>query len=334
MKIWLLTLLLLLASCQKPPSLYQFTGNAMTMDYRILIGHSLDTQTQRQIEQTILNVFEKIDSVYNKWNPGSELSLINQLEKGNRVPISPQLEEFLQDVDRIVTLSEGKFDPTIETVQKVWKNDPTQIPQNIETLSYIGWHTVHFSDGMFWKDYSETQLDLGGIAKGLCVDLLVDSLCKLGYTDIYVEWGGEIRTCGKHPLGRPWKVFISFFGSLNPDQAIDLVELRDQAIATSGDYLQNWTIGPDTYFHIFDPKSGKPLKASPSRVASASVRGNSCAYVDGLATTAMLFSNLQEAKEWAQKMEKLDPSLTFWLKAKDGSSYITGILNHASSGDP
>lgn len=326
MKTWFFGFLFLLAACQKPPSLFQFTGNAMTMNYRILIGHPLNEQAQQQVEDAILAVFEEVNGTFNKWNPHSELSALNQLEGGKKIPLSPQLEQFFYAVDQIVKMSGGKFDPTIETIQQLWKKDLTKAPQSTEVdryKTYVGWHTIHFSNGFFWKDFTQTQLDLGGIAKGLCVDLLLKQLNSLGYSNAYVEWGGEIRASGEHPEKRPWRVFISSFGNLDPKDAIAIVDLHDQAIATSGDYLQNWTVETTTYFHIFNPLTGSPLESTAERVASASVRGASCAMADGLATTAMLFPDLKLAREWAQEMEKKDPTLTFWLKAKDGSSYIT-----------
>jgi thiamine biosynthesis lipoprotein ApbE len=42
----------------------------------------------------------------------------------------------------------------------------------------------------FWKDCSDTSIDLEGIAKGYCFDKLVENLKEQGFANTYVEWGG------------------------------------------------------------------------------------------------------------------------------------------------
>ncbi|MBS4169148.1 FAD:protein FMN transferase [Parachlamydia sp. AcF125] len=332
MKYWLTLFCFLILSCQKPPSLYQFTGQAMTMNYRILIGHSLSPVEQEQIKATIRAIFDEINFTYNKWNPASELSKLNQLPAYVRAPLSPALSQCLQTTEKIVHLSHGKFDPTIETIQRIWKTHLAEgkAPSSEEIQSAqesTGWSKLHFDHNEFWKEHDKTQLDLGGIAKGLAIDLLVEELNHLGYNNVYVEWGGEIRTSGQHPGNRAWRIYIRHHETQEAARALATVELTNQAIATSGDYLQKWTLTnggeKTTYFHIIDPITGSPLISQPTTIASASVRAPTCAYADGLATAAMLFSNLEVAKKWAQELEQQDPQLHFWLLASDGAFYIT-----------
>ncbi|PJD97523.1 MAG: thiamine biosynthesis protein [Parachlamydia sp.] len=326
---WRFFLILFLFSCQKSPqtTLYEFTGNAMTMNYRILIGHPLSLTEKNFVLEAISQVFDEVNRTYNKWNPHSELSHLNRQPAGKRILLSPSLENFLTETGCIVHLSEGKFDPTIETIQQIWRQAfaKGELPAQEELASgraATGWESIHYAEHYFWKDKDQTQLDLGGIAKGLAVDLLVEKL-NTRFENVYVEWGGEIRTSGQHPDQRPWKIFVSGFGSCDPAKALATIEIHNQAIATSGDYLQNWTIGQTTYSHIIDPQTGKPLISLPNRISSASVRASTCARADGLATAAMLFEDLPSAQAWAQRMEKFDPSLTFWLIAQDGSTYAT-----------
>ncbi|CCB85852.1 FAD:protein FMN transferase [Parachlamydia acanthamoebae] len=332
MRLWIVILLFCLNACQKQPSLYQFTGNAMTMDYRVLIGHPLSTSEQEQIEATIFTVFQEVNLTYNKWNPSSELSKLNQLPAYVHTPISAALSQFLQKTAEIVQMSQGKFDPTIETIQSVWKTHlaegKTPSPEAIlAAQASTGWKKIHFENQVFWKEHDDTQLDLGGIAKGLCVDLLVEKLNALDYSNVYVEWGGEIRVSGQHPENRPWRIYICDCKNPEVTHAIAIVDLINQAIATSGDYRQNWTIEckkeKTTYFHIIDPATGSPLVSQKNTIASASVRAPTCAYADGLATIAMLFPDLETAKQWAQELERENPQLHFWLLTTDGSSYMT-----------
>jgi thiamine biosynthesis lipoprotein len=322
-----LSLLLLLTGCATPapPSTTTFSGTAMTIAFKIIVGAPLTTEQQTEVTRVIEETFDEVDRVYNRWNPHSELSQLNQLPAGVQAPLSPELQHLLEITGELVSLSEGRFDPTIEPLQKVWKSallfgkEPP--PSAIEALSpALGWDKIHYGGGYFWKDHPRTCLDLGGIAKGYCVDLLVERITSLGYPSLFVEWGGEIRAHGEHPEKRPWTVYISHLEDPDPSKALAIVPLQDAAIATSGDYLQNWRVKEGeretTYCHIINPKTLRPLEVTPSSIASASVKAPTCAFADGLATAAMLFSTEEEANKWFSHLQERFEGLELWLKSR------------------
>lgn len=304
-----------------PTSTVTMTDNKMTIDYRITLPTADYLQKKEQIHQIVDSVFEEIDTTYNKWNPHSELSRLNNAKANTPLPLSQQLEQFLKDTGTIVAMTDGRFDPTIEPLQRVWKKameqgrEPSQADIAAITPA-VGWHHIHFGNGTFTKDHDGTMLDLGGIAKGLAVDMLTERLHEAGIPDLYVEWGGEIRATGQHPDGRPWNIFISRLDNTDPEQAIAHVSLHDQAIATSGDYLQFWTVGDKRYFHIIDPATHAPLVATATSVASASVLAPTCVLADGLATGLMTFSTVAEAQQWAEKIRVQNPDIAFWVVSR------------------
>ncbi len=290
----------------------------MTIDYRIVIGEALSEEQKELVSSIIQNTFSEIDRIYNKWNPDSELSRLNHLPAGKVVALSPELEHFLLLTEKFVYISGFRFDPTIEPIQQLWKSKLAlnTIPTDEEIqalLPAIGWQHIHIRSGTFQKDHDATQIDLGAIAKGYAVDLLTERLQANGFPNVFVEWGGEIRTLGSHPEGRPWNVYISRLQDSNPANALAYLSLKNQAIATSGDYLQNWTLNSTTYFHIFNSTTGHPLTRHPSRVSSASVIAPTCMAADVFATSAMTFPNIHSAKQWASDMEELIPDLKFYL---------------------
>ena len=352
----------------------------MTIPYRILIGDPLNAREKEIVTNIIADTFDEVDRIYNKWNPSSEISRLNRLKAGVRVSISPEMEMLLTMTNEIVMLTDYRFDPTIEPLQAIWKKYliENKIPPEEEIQAVaksIGWNHIHFEKGIFYKDSDLVSLDLGGIAKGYCVDLLVKRLNEAHFKNVFVDWGGEIKAIGEHPQKRPWMIFISRLGDANPEQAIAIVPLSDQAIATSGDYLQNWSIKPIKtrvldkqcslferdflsglkifstpiagvlqarknfseqeekileeahclsktrvrseediiYYHIIDPVTLAPRISTKKSVASASVLAPSCAFADGLATAAMMFSNVQEAEQWSDRLKKFYPEIKFWL---------------------
>ena len=278
--IRILSIIALLCACAHPhEKLTFFSGMEMTIDYRILIGHPLSLSEKNSISEIIHETFDEVNRLYNKWNPDSELSRLNNLKADIKVDLSKNLERLLILTDKIVSLTGGRFDPTIEPIQIIWKNylEQKKTPPQAEITSVvqaIGWDKVHYENGQFYKDHDATQMDLGGIAKGYCVDLLVTRLNQAGFENVYVEWGGEIRASGEHPDKRPWNIYISRLNNTNPQDAIDLVSLCNQAIATSGELSANCRLLEDettfekiTYFHIIDPTTLRPLIATPQSVA-------------------------------------------------------------------
>lgn len=320
---YFLLLPLLFAACDSPKKseLVQFSGIAMSMEWRAQMkGPVHDHQV---VERIIEKVFREINLVYNRWNPLSELSKFNRQPAHVYTKISPELESFLAFTGHFVELSEGRFDPTIEPLQTLWKKRLTrnEVPSQEEIdqiLPAVGWKHFSVENGHITKDHDITSLDLGGIAKGYAVDLVIERLNAAGYPDVYFEWGGEIRATGQHPEGRPWIVWIAHLKSNNPQKAVDLVKLEGEGIATSGDYEQFWVIRhPDgsetTYFHVLNPITGRPLISRNDSIASVSVVAPTCAIADALATSAISFPTLEEAEEWSKKAQEVYPTARFWF---------------------
>lgn len=312
--------LLLLAGCSsesKESSLLVIQDNVMTIPYRIQVAGPLAAQDKITISSIISSTFHEIDAIYNKWNPHSELSKINESRAGQSIPLSRELYQFMLLTATYVAQTGGKFDPTIEPLQKVWKDalQKGQLPsmEDIDrAASFVGWDKMTLEGGSILKGTDGVKLDLGGLAKGYAVDLLVERLNAAGYRSVFVEWGGEIRATGNHPERRPWTIYISRLGDPDPSRAVAILDVSNKAVATSGDYLQQWTVGNQTYFHIINAKALKPLVATHTSIASVTVLADTCLEADVLATTAMLFSTVAEAQEWAKQF----PHATFWILSR------------------
>ncbi len=317
-------LAVLLTGCQSTEKTTEYSGVAMTIPYRIIVGAVLDEEREAVIGDVIRDVFRHVDEHYNEWNPFSEVSKLNKAGAGEKIAISGDLQRFLEVVGKVVELTGGRFDPTVHGMHRLWKSCLAEgrVPSEEEREGFVeafGWKHVHFGEGVFWKDFALTSFDFGGIAKGYCIDLLAEALNAEGLGDIYVEWGGEIRCTGRHPEGRPWTVFISGLGDRDPAEAVDTVEIQDASLATSGDYLQSWTIqgaGPGQevcYTHVMDPASLCLLEVTANSVASVSVLAESCTLSDGLATAVMTCGSLEAAQAWAQEVQEKLPQTQFWI---------------------
>ncbi|MEM1283192.1 MAG: FAD:protein FMN transferase [Chlamydiota bacterium] len=310
----------------------QLSGNAMTMSYRILIGDKINNHDIEIIQGIISSTFDEVNSIYNIWNPESELTRLNESPGDAWIPLSPELEELLAITDGLVSMTHGYFDPTITSAYRLWveklklKTRPND--EEIKQLQgVVGWDKVKIKDGQFWKSHQDVKIDLGGIAKGYCVDLLTERLIKRGFKNCYVEWGGEIRASGKHPEQRPWTVFISNLADTDPNHALAVVSLKEEALATSGDYLQQWTLEESdgscfTYTHVIDPKSLTPIKVTQYNICSTTVKAKTCTEADALATAAMIYPSVAEAEKWTNQLREITENTEFWFVTRSELSNL------------
>ncbi|MEC7839552.1 MAG: FAD:protein FMN transferase [Chlamydiota bacterium] len=288
------------------------------MSYKVIIGKNLDNQKRSEVNRIIDMTFEEVDKVYNNWNPESELSHLNNAKANVWIKLSPKLESLLLFTEKLVKATKGLYDPTVSPAHQLWKSSLCKgivpSPEKIQSVAEtVGWNNLIFKEGSVQKKHSLMSIDLGGIAKGYCVDLLVERLNLAGFNDVFVEWGGEIRASGRHPENRSWQIYISNLEDTDPLHAIDTVSLDNQSIATSGDYLQQWNIDGTIYTHVMNPITLKPIIVCDNNICSATVKAPSCAFADALATACMLFDSPEEASSWAKELQKDDPSIQFWF---------------------
>lgn len=289
-----LALFLLLVGCSESPpqGLRSFSGIAMTIPYEIKADAEKDPAIMMRIIQ---ETFAEVDAHYNKFNPDSELSHFNRLKSYEKMKISAGMQDLLNKTDKLYLLSQGLFDPTVETIAPLWKEAihqgaiPSQEAIELKRKA-VGWNKVHREEGMIWKEQDETALDLGGIAKGYTVDLLYERLSALPLQHLYVEWGGEIRTSKTHPEGRAWLVAVH-----SPDLPHILItlELQDEAVATSGDYAQSYSLRDESgtlrnYFHVIDPRTLLLMENRSGTPLHVSVKADTCTEADGLATCLLI----------------------------------------------
>lgn len=299
----ILIFLLLFSACQesetKDPCTY-FSGTAQDQNYQIVIGKKLSEKEKKKVELAISRTFLAYENLFDLKKPNSELININKAPKDVLIPLSPVMQEILELSGKIVALSSNRFDPTIEPIAKAWKacDDPDlQAP-----IEASGWKHISIHNGIFKKDHDRTELNLGGIAKGLCVDQLSMCLTELGIQDFLVQWAGGIRASGHHPEASDWVVQVS--PNLTQDnQEMAPIPLRDTAIASSGRNV----------FNIIDPTTAYPIERTDFSIASATVIAPTCALADGLATAAMLFSTRKLAEKWAQEIVDSYPDVSFWI---------------------
>eukprot|EP00759_Apiculatamorpha_spiralis_P017222 PhF_6_TR23304/c1_g1_i1/m.32886 len=291
-------------------SLQVFSGIQYTVPYTLkVVGDS----SQRPTMEAILKEgFELTNTILNNFNPDSEVSRINKLPAGQPHVMSPTLQHVLRVANLVNVTSGGLFDVAVTpaasylrnyiTTHKgtelanLFKNKEVAAKLNeLEAYSrFVQAFDVDWKTGTITKKVAEATMDLGGCSKGYCLDDVVAKLKAKGYTRCLFEWGGDVKGIGKAPNGDWWKIGImcppplSELTSFDPkaQRLLRVVDIMNDAIATSGDYYQvlpgtNLTPTYNLTTHTF-------VQATEQDLAQVSVRAKQALFADCCATAGLL----------------------------------------------
>lgn len=253
--------------------------------------------TLAALQAELAGALEHVEARLSTYRPGSELSRLNASEDGDWQPLSAASARVLGAALDASAASDGAFDATVGPLVNLWGFGPegtaTSAPAAgdvVRTLERVGSGNVELerADGnggaAVRKRRPDAYLDLSGIAKGDAVDRLAGRLDARGHASYLVEIGGELRARGRKPDGSAWRVAIE--RPVAGRRAVyRVVELRDAAIATSGDYRNFFDAGGRRYSHSIDPRSGRPVA---HELASVSVIASSTMTADALSTALMI----------------------------------------------
>jgi thiamine biosynthesis lipoprotein len=232
----------------------------------------------------------------------------------------------------ISKLTNGAFDITVGPLIDLWgfgnSNQNDWEPPSEKDVSkihqYIGFRNVEIDSNSIRKLNFNTTIDLNAIAKGFGVDVVFELLNSLGYKDILVEIGGEIRCSGKNQNGEYWRVGIDkpIFDILPGTDLQELISLNNIALATSGDYRNYFYYNDVLYSHTINPLTGYPVE---NGIASASVIAPNCMLADALATALMVMG--VDGLSIIEKLEGIDALIVERVSEKEFKSVSSSGWN-------
>lgn len=207
----------------------------------------------------------RLESVLDRHVASSDIAKINEAAGREAIQVSENALDVILRSLEVGELSKGAFDITIAPLIKLWGfgTGDTQIPSQAElseVLALVDFRQVQVDREArtVFLPNTGAELDLGGIAKGFIVDKAVDVLRDKGITSAYFDAGGDIRVLGSKPDGTPWLI-----GVRHPRDRRDIaaiVEIRNSAIVTSGDYERYFMVNDERYHHIINPDTGMPAR--------------------------------------------------------------------------
>ena len=272
------------AACQRA-TVQQFDGVAFGITFHIAyIGNN-----SRTLPQQVDSVLQHISSTFSIFDTNSLISRVNSAQDP---ALDEDFQRVLQTALHISAKTDGAFDCTVQPLVELWgfgREGHKQVvpPSAIDSVKeFVGSERIHLQDGKLVKDDPRVQLNFNAIAKGYAVDKVAEFLVSKGHANCLVEIGGEVVARGSKGK-RPWKVGIQTptVTADGPVESQRSFELRDHAVATSGNYRNFFEKDGKRYTHILNPVTGRPEETN---LLSVTVIASDCATADAYATAFMV----------------------------------------------
>jgi thiamine biosynthesis lipoprotein len=265
----------------------EISGSTMGTTYRILVVESgLEEAGQAALGQAITGTLEAVNDSMSTYLPDSEISRFNDRLSTEPMAISQGFAQVVQRAHVVSLATEGAFDVTVGPLVDAWGFGPkgvqeTPSDEELVALSeHVGFEKILLADESLVKTDPRLRVDLSAIAKGWGVDQVALLLAQRSHTDFLVEIGGEIQARGHNPNGDLWQLGIE--EPVEGERSVQqVVGLRDQALATSGDYRNFIGEGAQRRSHTVDPRTSRPVTHA---LASVSVIADNCTDADAWAT--------------------------------------------------
>jgi len=306
MKSLVFLMFALLVACQSsiPPNNYKtLKGEAQGTTYTIVFQDTI----ARNLQPAIDSILHHYDGALSNYTTTSTLQLFNAPD--TVVTVRDTFGYFTDVLFQSISLhqkTKGAFNPAIWPLVQAWGFGTDKVikaPKNIDSLlSLIDISSNTFelkndSLGLVLTYYKKTnqRFDFNAIAQGHSVDVIHDFLMSIDITNHMVEIGGEVRVSGINQDRDLWKLGIDKpleNAEGRPLKAI--IQLDNQAIATSGNYRKFKVLNGKKVTHTIDPETGKPTYHN---LLSATVVAKTAAEADGLATAFMVMG-AEKAKQF------------------------------------
>ena len=342
MSIILIVLLIatVLAGCDRGTKYQKYSSNFFgTFDtVTQVIGY---TESEEEfsdymtIIQERMTELHRLFDIYNNYEGLNNLKTINDNAGIEPVEVDETIIDLILLSKEWHDITDGKINIAIGPVIRIWSDyreeaefDPSNaaIPP-MEDLQAAYEYTdidkviVDKEKSTVYLEEPEMSLDVGSVAKGYAVELIVEEIQEEGFDSGIVNAGGNVRTFGKplDDIRERWGIGIqnpdsTIFDS-SDDSSLETLFVRDESVVSSGDYQRNYMVDGKLIHHLIDPDTLMPGDYFRAVTVVTEDSG-----VSDILSTAIFLMPMDEGIEL---LESLDIEAHGLWAMKDGSVEVT-----------
>jgi len=232
---------------------------------------------------------QRIEHLISSWDTTTQTSKINRNAGITPVKVDEELYSLIGRCIEISKLTEGAFDISYASMDRIWKFDGsmTAMPSEEEikaSVAKVGYKNILLDQENFtvFLKLKGMKIGFGAIAKGYAADKAKQLLKKKGVKGGIINASGDLNAWGKQYNGRDWMVAIK--NPLNKEKVFSWLPINNNAVVTSGNYEKYVVLDGVKYSHIINPKTGYPSKG----INSVSVFTKSAEFADALSTSVFV----------------------------------------------
>lgn len=308
-------------------------GSGDTTMYRIsvtkyLMGTTVETTARssdvNSCREALTDAYEemqRVENVLSCQKDSSEISAINRAAGIHPVKVGYETLEMVKRSKAYCRKYNGVFDVTIGPLSNLWgfseEKDivlpPAEEIKKLDRLVNYRDIGINENDSTVYLKKKGMSLDLGGIAKGYAIDRGSAVLKEKGIRNFILNAGGDLYVSGTKDDSTEWRVGIK-----HPRRTNDLAgafDLKDYAVATSGDYERFKIINGKRYHHILNPADGYPGRLSESSTIIAPTAEEA----DATATYVFLLG-------WKKALSDKSLNYPCLIIASDGSIHYNEVF--------
>lgn len=248
----------------------------------------------------------RIEKLISEWDTNSQTSAINRNAGIKPVKVDKELFELIKRSIQISKLTQGAFDISFASIDKVWKYDgsmqklPSEaaIQKSVEKIGYQNIELNEAQQTVFLK-LAGMKIGFGAIGKGYAADKAKQVLIEKGVKAGIINASGDLNSWGTQPNGDLWKVGIT--NPLNNEKVFSWLPIENSAVVTSGNYEKYVTLNGVRYTHIINPKTGYPVVG----LNSVTIFSESAELADALAT-AVFVMGLESGMDFINQLNGIE----------------------------
>ncbi|MCX6531271.1 MAG: FAD:protein FMN transferase [Actinobacteria bacterium] len=234
----------------------------------------------------------QLEQMWSRFLPHSEISQLNSAQ-AKPVVVHRETISLVKYMIAGRRLTHGLFDPTIL---------PALIASGYQASITNPMHITLLPDGAKFNQSLDlitmneqeltislpknVTLDPGAIGKGLAADIVATELMQQNVSGVCVNVGGDLRCIGIGDFNDEWTVGIE--SPIFPGEIINVVSLRDGAVATSSVRAKLWQHDGASKHHVINPNTGLSRKVETKSLLQVSVLAHECVWAEVFATALLV----------------------------------------------
>ncbi len=255
--------LLVLVAWEASAASVTLTRTRMGTSFEITVVHSSKLVAEKAAE-IALDEIDRIGKMISS-ESGSETAAVNRAAGDRAVTVSSELFNLIRRSLKVSEVTEGAFDITAAPLAYLWSLDsanPKKPSQALidAALADVGSANVvlRSEDRSVFLRRSGSRLGFEAVGIGFAVNQAVLVLKELGISGGMIRGGDVILTFGTRDDGSLWRIGVA--DPVDRKKVFVYLNVRDQAVVTTGFSQGTVLIDGKPYSRVIDPRTGYPVE--------------------------------------------------------------------------